>query len=90
MAIKLARKADFLYKIRGNPGEIWFWGLRASGGAISIKQIEKRVGKKLRRVILLRFGFGTFGFHFGKTRKPFIFMVFGFWDVSMTPKTNYF
>ena len=48
----------------------------------------KRLAQKLRRIILLLFGLVTFRFHFGKTRKLMIFMVFGFWDVTMTPKTN--
>ena len=38
--------------------------------------------------MLLHFGFVTFRFHYGRTRKPVIFMIFGFWDASTTPKTN--
>ena len=48
----------------------------------------KRIAKKLRRVILLHLGFATFRFHHGRTRKPFIFMMFGSLDVSMGPETN--
>ena len=32
------------------------------------------------------FGLITFQFHFGKTRQPSIFMIYGFSDVYMTPK----
>ena len=51
--------------------------------------IFTRVAQKLRRLILLHFGLIVFRIHFGKTRKPFIFMIFRFLGVSMTPKTNY-
>ena len=42
----------------------------------------------LRTIILSHFGLVTFGFHYGRTPKPIMFMIFGFLDVSMTPKTN--
>ena len=35
------------------------------------------MAQKLRKTVLLRFGLVTFRFHFGKTRKLIIFMVFG-------------
>ena len=44
---------------------------------------------KLRRITLIHFGRTTFRYNFGKTRKLTIFMVFWFWNVSMTPQTNY-
>ena len=37
----------------------------------------QRIAPKLRRIILLDFGLVTFRFHFGKIRKPVIFMIFG-------------
>ena len=50
--------------------------------------IWKRYASKLRRAILLHFGLGTFRFHYRKDRKPVIFTMSGFLDVSMTPKAN--
>ena len=50
---------------------------------------EKRMAQKLCIIILLHFGFVTFRVHFGRTRKPIIFMVFGLMDVSMTFKNSY-
>ena len=38
--------------------------------------------------MLLHFGFVTFPFHYRKTRQPLMFMILGFSDVSMIPKTN--
>ena len=58
--------------------EIWektrIWGLGCLGGNFIVNCIE-RVAQKVRRIILLHFGLW---FHVGKTRKPFMFMVFGF------------
>ena len=45
-------------------------------------------GQKLHRIILLHFGRITFRFHYRKDRKPIMFMISAFSDVSMTPKTN--
>ena len=39
--------------------------------------------RNTRRTIIL-----TFRFHYGKTRKPVMFMISGFLDVSMTPRTT--
>ena len=51
--------------------------------------IWKRYGQKLRKIIRLHLGLLTFlRFHYGRTLKPFIFMDFGFSDVSLRPKTN--
>ena len=47
------------------------------------------MARKRRITILLHFGRVTFRFYFGKIRDVFIFMIFGFLDVSMTPKANY-
>ena len=55
---------------------------------ILIVNIIKRIVKKLRIIILFHLGFETFRFHYGRTRKPFIFMMFGSLDVSMGPETN--
>ena len=52
-------------------------GPGGSEGAILTVNFEKRVARKLRRIILLHLRLITFGFHFGKTRKPFICMIFG-------------
>ena len=49
----------------------------------------KRYGQKLRRILLLHFGSVIFQCHYGRDRKPFMFMISGFLDVSMSPKTNY-
>ena len=48
----------------------------------------KRIAIKLRRISLLHFVLVTFRFHYGESRKPLIFMISGFSDVSMTHKTN--
>ena len=45
--------------------------------------------EKLPIIILLRLGLVAYHFHSGKNRKPLMRMVFGFWDVPMTPKNNY-
>ena len=66
-------------------GEKYGYGVE---GSIFIVNILRRIAPKLRRTILLHFGLITFAIHVGRTLKPLIFMIFGFWDVSMTPKTN--
>ena len=55
---------------------------------IFVVNIWKRYGQKLRRIILLHFGLVTVLFGYGRDRKPIIFMISGFSDVSTTPKTN--
>ena len=60
-----------------------------SGGAVFIINLEKRGAQKLGRIILLHFGLVPLRFHFGKVRKPFVFMIFGLLEVSMIPQTNY-
>ena len=57
--------------------ELRIWGLKGFWGVIFIVDIIKRIAPKLRRTILLHFGLVTFRFHFGETRKPIIFTVFG-------------
>ena len=49
----------------------------------------KRLTQQLRMIFLLHFGQSTFRIHYGRSRKHIMFMIFGFWDVSMTPKTKY-
>ena len=56
--------------------------------AIFMVNMWKRIPQRLRGVILLHFGLVTFRFHYGRTPKPLMIMIFGFLDVSMTPKTN--
>ena len=51
--------------------------------------IWRRIAQKLRGIILLLFGLVAFRFHSGRDRKPPMFMIWGFSDVSMTPKTNH-
>ena len=58
------------------------WGLVV----IFTVNIIERFAQKLRRIILLHFGRITFRMHVGKIREALIFMVFGLWDVPMTPK----
>ena len=41
-----------------------------------------------RRIILLHFGLVFFRFAHGRDRKPLMFMIAGFLDVSLSPKTN--
>ena len=55
---------------------------------IVIGNVWKRYGQKLRRIILLPFGLVTFRFGYWRDRKPIIFMISGFLDVSLSPKTN--
>ena len=61
------------------------WGLGCLGGHF---YFMKRIARKFRWIILLHLGVATFRFHFGKTLKPLVFMIVGFSDVSMTPKTD--
>ena len=62
----------------GNYRKIGFGGLGGGvWGAIFIVIFKKSVAQKLCRIILLHFGVVTFRIPFGKTRTPFIFMVFG-------------
>ena len=46
--------------------------------------------RKLREIILLHFGLVAFRFHYGRDRTSIICMIWGFSDVSMTPKSNAF
>ena len=57
-------------------------------GAISIVRIMKRIAQKLCRICLLHSGL-VFFISLWKIQKPISFMIFGFLDVSMDPKTNY-
>ena len=57
-------------------------------GAICIVNMIESLAQKLHIIILVHFGLITFRFRFGKTMKPFMFMSWGFSDVSMTPETN--
>ena len=84
------KKADFLQKVLDNQKKMPIWGLGGLGGSIFIVNIIERIAQKLRRILLLHLGLVTFRIHFTKDRPPPIFMVFGFSDVSTTPKTNYF
>ena len=45
-------------------------------GDLFIVNVIKRIAQKLRIIIVLRFWLLTVRFHFGKTRKHFMFMVF--------------
>ena len=72
----------------GKSGETSWFGVWVVWGAMFLVNFVKNVAPKLCRIILLHVGLVTFRFHFGKARKPIMFMVFGFLDVSMTPKTN--
>ena len=69
--------------------------IRKSWGNHRIKELfghawssMKRKNQQLRRVILLNLGQIAFRFHCGRTRKPIMCMIFGFWDVSMTPESH--
>ena len=57
---------------------------------ILMVNIIKRIARKLRIIILLHFGLVTCRFAYWRDRKPLISMISGFFDVSMTPKTNDF
>ena len=57
---------------------------------IFIVNIMKRIGQKLRIIILLHFGLITFRFHYRRSRTTLIFMILKFSDASMTPQTSYF
>ena len=58
-------------------------------GTISTVNLKLWIAQKLCRVILFDSGLVTFRFRSGRTRKPVIFMIFGFLNVPMTPETNY-
>ena len=62
--------------------EIRIWGLGGLEGHFHCK-LQKGVGQKLCRVILLRFG----PVAFWKTRTVILLWNFVFWDVSMSPQT---
>ena len=68
--------------------QIWAFLFSSLGNVYG--KFMKRYGQKLRRIILLRFGLITFRFGYGRDRKPFIFMISGFLDVAISPKTIYF
>ena len=51
---------------------------------------KKGYGQKLRRIILLHLGQVTFRFLYRGSLKTIIFTIWGFSNVSMAPKTNYF
>ena len=57
--------------------QFWFSRLGLSGGGIFIVKAHKRMARKLRVIILLHLGLVSFRFHFGRTLKVFIFMIFG-------------
>ena len=85
---RLQNKSFFIsYRKSMKIPKIRIWGLGGLGAIFTVN-FKKRIAQKLRRIILLHFGLPTFGCHSGKTQKPFIFMIFGFWDMFMTPKTN--
>ena len=69
-------KARFLIENPRNQGNIAYVGSRGGRG-IFILHIKKRIAPKLCRIILLHFGLVTFRIHFRKTRKTYMFMVFG-------------
>ena len=48
----------------------------------------KRYVQKLRSITPVQFEPMTFRFAYGRTLKPLTFMISGFLDVSMSPKTN--
>ena len=50
----------------------------------------KRYAQKLCNIVLLQFELITFRFHYWNTLKPIIFMISGFSDVSLSPKTIHF
>ena len=53
-------------------------GSRGSrGGGIFTLHFTKGIAQKLHGIILLHFGLVAFRIHFRKTRKRFMFMVFG-------------
>ena len=70
-----------------NPEQFRFWGLGGLGG-ISTVNLMNRLTQKLRRIILLHLALITFEIRFGRTRRPFMFHIFGFGGVSITPNTN--
>ena len=82
-------RARYLQAPRDNPGKNGF-GVWGGLGAIFTVTFANRVARKFRRIILLYFGLITFRFHFGKAWKPFVFMIFGFLDVFMTPPNQFF
>ena len=88
--LEQAEKKTISYRKSGEIREKSGVGVWEVWEAIFIVHFKKRVAHKLRRITLLHLGLITLRIHFRKTRKPFIFMIFIFSDVSMTLKTNYF
>ena len=70
-------------------GKIRLWGLGRSGGLFSLYILRKR-GPKAPYNYPASFWTNIFLISFWKNRKVIMFMIFGFWDVPMTPNTNYF
>ena len=54
------------------------------------KQTTSSLEKKIERVTQNHEIKRSLRFHYGRTPKPLIFMIWGFLDVSMTPTTNFF
>ena len=70
-------------------GKIPVWGPGGLGAFFTVNW-KLSIAQKLRRIILLHLGLVTSRFHYWKTLNPLIFMIWGFSDVSMSSKTNYF
>ncbi len=68
-------KGRFPIEIPESPGKIADLGSWGVWGGNFIVHIIERIAGKLRRIILLQFGRVTFRFHYGRDRKPLIFMI---------------
>ena len=82
-------KCGFPIENPGKSEKILDLGFGGVWVAMFIVNFIESVAPELRRIVLLHFGLLTFRFHFRKTREPSIYMIFGFFDVSVNPKTNY-
>ena len=69
---------------------IAFFRKIAMSRAHSVRLRIKRIAQKLRRIVLLYFGLVAFRFHFGRTRNPLIFIVFGPIGRDQVSQSQYF
>ena len=80
-----AEKKYFLQKILENPD------LEPGGlGSHFYCKIYEKNGPRALNNYSASFWTSNFPISLWENPKAFIFMIFGFWDVSMTPKTHYF
>ena len=82
-------KCRFLLKSPGTSGQIPDLGSGGGGGHIFIVVFNKRGAQELRIIILLHFLISNFSISLWETRELVTIIIFGFSDVSTTPKNQF-